>query len=188
MKAKLETLKNGIGNGLKFSPNCDLYEEVSFDDCDFTEPENLQPESVWLLSGFSPEQTSHNDGDPSGWIFTIKNTWMCPPIEMMNPHLFPLSNLVKPMRFEGFNAGEEFIFTELWEVGDDDCFMSVDFGNGNARLISDLETIAKRNIHHDIKYLPSVVVKLMEFLKFNTEDLPPSDFIDASISKVYDPK
>jgi len=186
-EAMKQTLKNGLFNGLKASPNCDLYQEVNFGNPDFTDEKNLLPSSVWDVSGFAPKQLDDSDEAPTGWVFTLGSTWMSPPLSVMSPHLFPLEFLTKEIIIEGYNGNKPFCFIDQWQVGEDgDVWAGIEFDHGNNRLIKDLKSIAEHNIYHDIQYLPSVVVDLMRKLHFNTEGV--KEFIDASESKVYEPK
>lgn len=108
--------------------------------------------------------------------------------ESLTPYLFSLEDLMTPIRVEGYNDGKEFVFTELWEVGDEGCEAGYEFDNGNIKLLRTLEDIARHNVTHDVKYLPSAVVDLMRKLHFNTEGLSEFDYINAAESKVYEPK
>lgn len=87
-------------------------------------------------------------------------------IENIQLLLRPLSSLTKPINW-GLQTYE---FTSLFEIGDDGGFI-YDFGNGNTKLINDLETIAKYNSYHDINYLPYPVVKLMHEYHFDVHGL-----------------
>ena len=158
-----QTLNSGLFNGLKFSVlNGDAF--FSHLHVDYPELAGIINDRVILNNGYKDH-----------------------PIEFVTPHLFPLSYLTKEITVEGYNGNKPFCFIDQWEVGDDgDVWAGIEFDHGNNRLIKDLESIAEHNIYHDIQYLPSVVVDLMRKLHFNTEGV--KEFIDASKSKVYEPK
>ena len=91
-----------------------------------------------------------------------------------NPNLFPLSYLNQEITVEGFNNNHPFVPIEWIETN---CSL------GHSGL---LEEVLKddRWINQLPKYIHDYLVKM----KFNTEGLPPESFIDASKSKVYEPK
>ena len=106
-------------------------------------------------------------------------------IEICKPHLFPLPSLTKEIRVEGYNDDKAFVpMEELSE-------MSFDYDDPDAA--TDLYyDYGKQDWYlpdpQEIKNLPSWVVDFMNDWHFNTLDLLPSDYIDASESKVYEPK
>ena len=179
MEEKINTLKAGLLTGLKASPNNDLYENLAFYE-DFTEPENLRESSVWDSSGYSPKQVELFLEGLDGWIFTMDGAWMCPGIDNMNPHLFPLSSLTKEIRVEGYNDGKAFVMSELLNsiYG-----VTVEYDK-DCGLWYKLTSTNSINIFEGVE----PIIQLFKRLHFNTEGLDPSEFIDAAESKVYTPK
>ena len=118
--------------------------------------------------------------DLNNWNVTIdhvefsvgdRETW-----KPLKPHLFPLSHLTKPIRVEGYNNGKDFVPIGLL------------FDNKLEKSFFVAELMNLKTPHAIIPYLKSWQVKLIERWHFNTEGLDPSDYIDASESKVYEPK
>jgi hypothetical protein len=147
MNKKLEGLKAGLGNGLKFSTTYNHKEWVgNLDDYAFSGDMNLTDENV---------------------------------ISKIIPHYFPLSDLTKEIRVEGYNDGKAFVLVEL-------LFDSHNFGF--TELFEFTQWINAHVETDTIHQLPCVFILEMIKSKFNTEGLDHSDYIDASESKVYEPK
>tara|TARA_R110000772_G_scaffold122621_1_gene228866 strand:- start:1821 stop:2234 length:414 start_codon:yes stop_codon:yes gene_type:complete len=106
---------------------------------------------------------------PSSFLAILNNG-----LDTCKPHYFNLSDLTKEIRVEGYNDGEAFVPVE-WvanncSIGDESCIMTV---------------------YNDDRWLNSLPKYIHQYLiewHFNTEGLNPSDYIDASESKVYEPK
>ena len=179
-EAMINTLKNGLFNGLKASPNCNLYEEVGFADPDFTDEKNLLPSSVWEVSGYAPKQLDNSDEAPSGWVFTLGSTWMSPSVSVMSPHLFPLEYLLKEITVEGYNDNKPFVpYDKLFFGSEEKVHMQGEWF---------LEQINNGNGHIAVNLLDHYKVLALNKMKFNTEGLEPSEFINAAESGVYTPK
>lgn len=75
------------------------------------------------------------------------------------PILRPLSDLTKEIEIDG----EKFVPIEWFEIGDD-VNESLEYGNGNIKLIRSLESMSKYGIVNDVNYLPfGAVEKLFEW-------------------------
>lgn len=188
MKKKLEALKVGLGNGLKLSTSRseNFVNEVNLDNCPVA---YNSVTDEWYITSRS-------------WTYNLNQ---------IKPHHFNLEYLTKPIRVEGYNDGEEFVLMEIigklfidsgqiideafcWDLptgGDDyqDYSMRIIHVDGVLKM----ETWCGQ-YYEDSSYLIEVhgleytAKNLMDRFHFNTEGLAPSDFIDASESKVYEPK
>lgn len=166
---KFETLKAGLGNGfiltLTEQGNAELNQYG--EDVDTSQPH-------WLI-GLDVE---------SGNIAKLKNTFNGKRFKMdcdedfFLPHLFPLSHLNKPIRVEGYNDGEEFVL--IREI-------KLDFDHEYSWCMK-WDHILKIIDSGKLQLLPDWIKGRMNLFHFNTEGLDESDYIDASESKVYEPK
>lgn len=87
--------------------------------------------------------------------------------EYIKPILRPLSDLTKEIEYNG----DKFVPIEWFEIGDD-VNESLEYDNGNIKLIRSLESISKYGTVNNVNYLPfGVVEKLFEW-HFNVFNLP----------------
>lgn len=161
-EAMKQTLKNGLFNGLKFSSTMDL----------------LQGDNrfniYWTIDG-----VVKLFGDYC--VNTLENSDAYP-IKTVTPHLFPLSHLTKEIVIEGYNDNKPFVpvlllFDKFVKMG------CMDHDDHNDQVDGILFMIEQHIDEVPVKW----VIELNK-MKFNTEGLKPDQFIDASKSKVYQPK
>lgn len=162
---KFETLKAGLGNGLIVSPRVKVKDNTL--GYHFIE----KGESV-LLYGMS--MFTYSKGNTFCQIHSREFN-SC--INDLTPHLFPFSHLAKPIRVEGYNGGEEFVPVKVFQAMHlhDEDYESTD-------LISPFKE------EFSLKEIPFGVIQLLCDWHFNVFNLQESDYIDASKSKVYEPK
>ncbi len=167
---KFETLKAGLGNGL------------------IVTDENLNGvKRRFKLSGI--------DFDSKEWIYAYdhkKFKGISFPLEECKPHLFNLSDLNKPIRVEGYNDGKEFVPAKELFKGMDNLILTT-FEHKVFNLWATYTILDE--VFTDpiigvggIKDADYWIVKKLQCWHFNTEGLDESDYIDASKSKVYEPK
>jgi hypothetical protein len=84
-----------------------------------------------------------------------------PALDRIKPILEPLSNLTKPITRNGVT----FTPIEWFEIGDDEND-SLEYDNGNIKLIRSLESLAKNGMVNDINYLPYGVIQQLIEWKF----------------------
>ena len=171
---KFETLKAGLSNGLV----------VQYD----AEP------SEYGMTGLTERTFRTDDVHEDGaalWIL----------IEDSYPHLFPLSHLAKPVRVEGYNDGKEFVpMEELLRIKIERMKLSEPIINITETYLVKSFWIETKISHKYGRDSVSVIlidgferweywiIELLHKWHFNVFSLPESDYIDASISKVYEPK
>lgn len=157
---KFETLKAGLGNGLII--RVEHYDWAGHED-QILESFHVHPDKIATTEDvdFYLEDQVDNDYE-------------------FKPHLFNLSDLNKPIRVEGYNDGEEFVTYDKLFFGTDE--------RVHQQGEWFLEQIREGKGHHAVKLLPYFMVLALRKMKFNTEGLDESDYIDASKSKVYEPK
>lgn len=192
MEKKIVTLKNGIGNGLISS---------------------ISP-SPWFRGELKSLSLRNDENHTLSLKSLDSNVIVETSIESFTPHLFPLSHLVKPIRVEGYLEGKEFVpMVELAKVAtklndlnesigfEDDFWIeedSIGFFFTKRFFEWNLSFHKKHGfkinrIENQTEYIDNCLNqkdlwKLLNQWHFNTEDLNPSEFIDASESKVYEPK
>ena len=165
---KFETLKAGLGNGLIYSYN-----------------HSGGKQKIDFLIGLAEEKHSVKER----CVLGIKSNKK---LDQVFPHLFPLDHLTKPIRVEGYNDGKEFVPAEELFKGMDNLqlttFEHEVFNLWATYTIVD-EVFTEPIIGvGGIKDADYWIVKKLQSWHFNTEGLDPSDYIDASKSKVYEPK
>ena len=97
-------------------------------------------------------------------------------IEYCKPHYFPLSHLTKEIRVEGYNDDKAFVpINKLLNM----------YGWSYLWTLSKMNNWTEK---FNINELPWACLKLLHQWHFNVFNLSPSDYIDASESKVYEPK
>ena len=166
MNKKLEGFKAGLGNGLKFSHyDSDVFE---LDGIDMIEP------------FVTDDYGNHHDID-----------------EYLFPHYFNLSYLAKEIRVEGYNDGKafkmidemakEFLYAAEWFTDIKEGQLSIQgfiYDNDEGVEVKQIVLI-NGEVSEEC---PLIHYRQMVKLHFNTEGIDPSDYIDASESKVYEPK
>jgi len=113
--------------------------------------------------------------------------------EHITPHLFPLSMLTKPIRIEGYNGGKEFVpAKELFKGFENlrlNTFVDKDYNLWATYTILEDEVFTIPIIGaKGIKDVDHWIVEQLHEWHFNVFNLDESEFIDASISKCYEPK
>ena len=80
-------------------------------------------------------------------------------LEHIQPLLRPLSDLTKEIE----HNGERFVPIEWFEIGDDSNY-SVEYDNGNIKLIRALESLSKNGFANEVEYFPyGVITKLLSW-------------------------
>lgn len=159
-----QTLKNGLFNGLKWSAN-----DLAIFNMDLE-----YGESGWERRPMTVQNVCVSLNKLEIEIANEDNSIGMIELEEVTPHLFPLEYLTKEIVIEGYNNNEPFVPRD-WIVNNSfigsSCFIDNAIGDN-------------KWVNHLPKYIHDYLVKM----KFNTEDVPPESFIDASESKVYEPK
>ncbi len=162
---KFKALKNGLGNGLICEVNDLKNWNINIDHVEFCV------------------------GD--------KETWEC-----MTPHFFSLNYLTKPIRIEGYNDGKEFVpAIELARMMAGFDIQDEHFNRLYCKDYSELgavDVLYKTGGEDDdyilgfhfeaMDQIPTWISVMLDKWKINRFNLPESDYIDASKSKVYEPK
>jgi hypothetical protein len=167
---KFKALKAGLGNGLvvthkTYNNHCELI--------------GLSESKGWLADKYKATGEIHVMAISTKNAFTGSRHYN---MKNITPHFFPLPMLTKPIRIEGYNGGKEFVpMTELEDLFGSKFWIGNNF-DGEI-LIQTLGTD---------KYLffreMNQIVSMLHQWHFNVFNLDESEFIDASISKCYEPK
>ena len=118
-------------------------------------------------------------------------------LDTCKPHYFPLSSLTKEIRVEGYNDGKafkmidemakEFLYAAEWFTDIKEGQLSIQgfiYDNDEGVEVKQIVLI-NGEVSEEC---PLIHYRQMVKLHFNTEGIDPSDYIDASESKVYEPK
>jgi len=160
-EALKQTLKNGLFNGLK---------------CEYVSP-TVDRKIVGILSSLS-----NSDTYECATMISMDIIDGVIHFEDLTPFLFPLSHLNKEITVEGYNDNKSFVpvlllFDKFVKMG---CMSHEDHNDQVDGILFMIE--------QHIDEVPARWVIELNKMKFNTEGLPPESFIDASKSKVYEPK
>lgn len=168
MEKLKNTLKNGLFNGLK------VYNKKWI------------PQTKRLVGVFS-----EYDGTVKLSV-SSQGLYNGIPMKEATPHLYDLSDLVNPIRVEGYNDGKEFVPAKELFNGMENLqlttFEHKVFNLWATYTILD-EVFSEPIIGVEgIKDADYWIVNKLQSWHFNTEGLPPDQFINAKESKVYEPK
>jgi hypothetical protein len=117
-------------------------------------------------------------------------------VDLVKPHLFPLSSLTKPITVVGYNDNKEFVpMLELVLIDTD--FEFHDMDRVHMFTAVDIKVDAVYNTggedddlllsigYNSMEHLKNWIVNLLDLWHFNTKNLKQVQFIDANESKVY---
>lgn len=103
-------------------------------------------------------------------------------ISEVKPHLFPLSSLTEPIRIEGHNGGKGFVpMHTLENMFSKKLWMGNNFDNEVL-----IQTIGENQYLFTSEMIE--IISLLHQWHFNVFKLPESDYINAAVPKVYEPK